>query len=77
MSNLGVERKICKRLSKLCRKEGIELAQPFNAVATTWSQVGGIIFLCNNYATSKNNFELLPVLYGLKGLSHQIINAWK
>ena len=24
---------------KIARKEGIELAQPFNAVATTWSQV--------------------------------------
>ena len=26
-------------LYKIARKEGIELAQPFNAVATTWSQV--------------------------------------
>lgn len=26
-------------LYKIARKEGIELAQPFNAVATAWSQV--------------------------------------
>ena len=26
-------------LYKIARKEGIELAQPFNAVATTWNQV--------------------------------------
>lgn len=26
-------------LYKIARKEGIELAQPFNAVATTWTQV--------------------------------------
>ena len=33
-------------LYKIARKEGIELAQPFNAVATTWNQVRD---RCNQY----------------------------
>ena len=30
-------------LYKIARKEGIELAQPFNAVATTWNQASLVI----------------------------------
>ena len=42
-------------LYKIARKEGIELAQPFNAVATTWNQVNNISQLLHifNVSTSR------------------------
>ena len=56
-------------LYKIARKEGIELAQPFNAVATTWSQVntGHTITVPPEPLTSRVQDDLSTALEAIRG----------
>ena len=55
-------------LYKIARKEGIELAQPFNAVATTWSQVRQPTpSLCPLTLTSRVQDDLSTALEAIRG----------
>ena len=59
-------------LYKIARKEGIELAQPFNAVATTWNQASLVTYMTIHICLLKKTIILIFIRFQALYLAEQI-----